>query len=419
MSDPIQEARRLLGDAPSVVVGPGCGSPTTWLRRLAELGEPSAPVELWSGLLLGDVPIEAMSAGALDYHTWHVTAATRNLVAAGLAAFHPMRGADVPHHLVARGVDVAIVRVSPPDAHGRVSLGTSVSFTRPMVESARVVLGEVDPAFPRTRGMSEVARSDFDLLIDSEDPTPIYPSRAPGSVAKRIAANLIPLLPEQPAIQLGIGEIPEAVTGLLADADLGKARVVGMATDAMVELFEIGVLDPTATVPEPAIAAVELMGTRALFDHADDNPTIGVYPVSLAADAPALAGIDRFVSINSALEVDLLGQVSAEWAGGRQLSGAGGSIDFSEGARASCGGLRILALPSTSRGRSRIVARLASGTPVTLSRHQVDYVVTEHGVADLRGASVSERVERLVAVADPAERDALADAAGAAVDGDG
>ena len=396
--------------APGAVVGtgPGCGTPTTLLHLLADHVDGSAPAELWGGLLLGDLPLDAMHQGAIRLHTWHVTRPIRPLVEQGLSAFHPLRGSEVPDVLRRRGLDVALVRVTPPDRHGFVSLGTSVSYTRTMIDAAHVVVGEVDDSMPRTAGASLVHRSRFAALVATDTSTPEYQARTPSATAQRIANNLIPLLPPNACLQLGIGEIPEAVTGLLGDSGLGPIRCIGMGNDAMVDLFERGVLDPQATTPDPAVAAVELMGSRRLLDHAHENPAIGVYPVDQAGDPSSLGSLDRFVSINSAIEVDLLGQVSAEWVAGRQISSIGGSVDFSESARASRGGLRIIAMPARTGDVSRISTQLPTGTPVSLTRTMVDLLVTEHGVADLRGASVEERRERLIGVADPADRGRLA-----------
>jgi 4-hydroxybutyrate CoA-transferase len=395
----------LIPQRATIVAGPGCGTPTSLLAALAESAKPELGWELWSGLLLGELPfIEAVRKKQLGYRTWHVTRETQDLVSGGSAAFVPVRGADVPALLADRRVDVALVRVSPPDRHGFCSLGTSVSYPRPLIDIAAIVIGEVDEDMPRTEGRSRVHVSAFDALMPSTSPTPQYRTPPPGETSRRIAEHILPLLPRRAALQLGIGGVPEALTALLAEADLGPLRCIGMGNDAMVELFDRGVLERDRIVPHPAIAAVELMGTRVLLDFADGNPAIGVYPVGEAGDPRALGRIDRFVSINSALEVDLLGQVNAEWVGGRQVSGIGGSVDFVEAARASDGGLRVVAMPSTAGARSRIVPVLAPGAPVSVPRHALQLVVTEYGAADLRGLSTRERSEALIAIADPAHR---------------
>jgi acyl-CoA hydrolase len=212
-------------------------------------------------------------------------------------------------------------------------------------------------------------------------------------------------------VQLGIGSIPEAVAAGLGEAGLGDLRMVGMACDRFVNLFDTGALDPTRVVPDPAVNSVELMGTRLLLDFADRNPAVAVIPSTRCHDPRWLGTLPRFVSINSAVEIDLSGQVGSEMIGGRVVSTIGGSFDFFEGAHYSDGGLRILAMQSTTPdGRiTKIVPQLAAGTAVTVPRHTVDYVVTEHGAARLAGKSLRERAEALIAVAAPDHRDALAD----------
>lgn len=390
-----------------IACSPGCGTPTTLLRALAAASE-GRGWELCSGLQLGGYPfLDAVAAGHLGYRTWHVMAPVRDLVADGRAHYVPARASEVPRLLDAWDVRVALVRVSPPDRNGYLSLGPSVSYPLPAVQRAAVVVAEVDPALPRTAGHSLLHRSAVDVLVESEDPTPTYVAAEPDEVSRRIAAHVVDLLPRHPVLQLGIGAVPEAITAALADADVGTARLVGMASDAAVDLFARGVLDPGAVVPAPAVVAAELMGTERLFALADGNPSIGVYPSTLSHDAAGLGALERFVSVNSAVEVDLLGQVNAETVGSRQLSGVGGSLDYTEAAFRSTGGRRIVALPSTAaRGTaSRVVARLDGAT--TVPRAAADVVVTEHGVAHLRGRSLAERDEALRAVADPAHRAAL------------
>ena len=395
-----------------IVAGPGCGTPETLLRALGEHAASMAGPTLYSGLQLGAYPfLDAVAAGTLRFATWHVMGPVRDLVATGAVDYLPIRASEVPRLLGHWDVDVAFVRVSPPDRNGYVSLGPSVSYPGPAVRQARLVVGEVDPTLPRTHGASHVHVSQFDSLVDTEDATCTYTSGTPSDLSRQIADHVLELLPDRPALQVGIGEIPEALVAALPDAGLGPVRFVGMATDAMVDLFDDGTVDPRAVVPDPALATVELMGSRRLLDAADDHPAIGVYPSDRFHAPRHLAEIPRLVSLNSAIEVDLTGQCNAETIGTRQVSGVGGSMDFVEGAFTSDGGLRILALPSTTRDgtRTRIVSRLAHGAATTVPRHTTDLVVTEHGVADLRGRSTRERAAALIAVAHPDHRDELAD----------
>lgn len=393
-----------LSDGARIVSGGGCGTPTGLLRILGEVAEARRGWELWSGILLGDSGIlEGVLDGRLAYRTWHVVRQTRALVAQDPRVFVPLRGADVPGVLAARGVDALLVRVSPPDQEGWCTLGTSPSYVQPLLASASVVVAEIDPTMPRTRGESAVHVSSFHSVEQAVDPVPEYVSVGPDEVAFRIAAQIVPLLPAEPTLQLGLGAIPESLASLLVTADLGPIRAVGMVTDSIVDLAAAGRL---YAGPGPAVEAIELMGTRRLLDWAGDNSSVAMYPVTRMGTPEVLGARERVVSVVSAVEVDISGQCNLEWVG-RQISGVGGAMDFAEGARASVGGLRIVAMPSTARGRSRIVRQLAPATPVSLPRHSVDVVVTEHGVARLAGRSLAERAEALRSVAHPAHAAAL------------
>jgi 4-hydroxybutyrate CoA-transferase len=301
--------------------------------------------------------------------------------------------------------------VSPPDRHGYVSLGGSVGYGRRALDLASVRIGEVDPAVPRTRGESTVHVSVFDALVDATEPMSEYVSAPPDAVSTAIAQHVLGLLPRDPTLQIGIGAIPESVVAGLAMAGLGRVRFEGMGTDDMVDLLSSGVLDVNDVVPGPAVRSPELMGTAKLLAFAHDNPAIGLYPSSSSHDAGRLGDIPRFVSINTAIEIDLSGHVNSEVIRGRQVSGVGGSLDFVEGAGRSSGGLRVIAVASTSPDgtASRIVPNVAVHGAVTVPRACTDVIVTEHGVARLEGLSAHERIEALIAIAHPDHRDALAE----------
>ncbi|MCV6991685.1 acetyl-CoA hydrolase/transferase family protein [Mycobacterium timonense] len=407
--DPVA-ALTLAGDGAHLVAGPGCGAPTTLLHAINK----EAAGRGWtlsSGLLLGDYPfLDAVRAGDLRYRTWHVMAPVADLVADGVAAFLPARASRIAALLQARGVDVALVRVTPPDRHGYRSLGPSAGYSLDALRLARVRIGEVDPDLPWTFGNTTVHDSMFDALIDSADETPQYASAKPSAVSNRIAEHIVDLLPRNPTLQIGIGSIPEAVVNALSDADLGEVRFTGMATDEMVELFERGVIPADGAAG--AILSPELMGTQRLMRFADRNPALAVHPSSTAHNAAVLGRTPRLVSINTAIDVDVSGQVNSEVLRGRQISGVGGSLDFVDAASRSAGGLRVIALPSATPdgSRSRIVSSIAT---VTVPRSMVDAVVTEYGVARLDGRSVTERQQALIAIAHPEHRAALASAADA------
>ena len=410
-----REAIRRVPAGATLVCTVGCGTPTTLLEELA--AAPTAePRHLYSGLLLGGYPfLDALAQGALRYTTWLAMPPIRSALAAGQASYLPLAGSEVPGFLATLRPDVGLARISPPDRHGYVSLGPSVGYSHAVLTTSRLRIGEIDPALPRTHGRSLVHASAFDILTESTSPTPIYASRPPTELSRRIAANILELVPRDAVLQLGIGAIPEALTTALADADLGRLRFVGMGTDAMVPLIEDGVA-PASTVPAPTIAAVELMGSDILMAFADDNPVVGVYPADGELHPERLGELPRFTTINSALEIDLAGQASAEAAGARVIAGIGGSADFVAGATRSDGGVRIIALSATGSppagsdvGPSRIVPALASGSPVTHPHFRVDHVVTEFGYARISGRTLEQRAEALIGVAHPDHRDTLAD----------
>jgi acyl-CoA hydrolase len=389
-----------------LVTAPGMGAPTTLLAALGDVSD-GKRWRLDSGLLLGDYPfLPAVIGGGLEYRTWHVMPPVRDLVAKGLVEYVPSRASRLASMLRRWQPDAALVRVSPPDSGGYCSLGASVSYGKAALDVARYRIAEVDPAVPRTCGDSLVHVSAFDSLVESTTPVPEYRASRPSAVSTAIAGRVLELLPHSPTLQIGIGGVPEALVRLLKDTDLGELRFVGMATDDMVDLFEAGRLRATDVVPAPAVLSPDLMGGTRLLKFSDGNPAIGMYPSAVSHDPVALSRIPRFVSINTAIEIDLLGNVNSEVINGRQISGTGGSLDYVEAATRSAGGLRIVAVPSTSSDGSisRIAGSLSS---VTIPRTMVDVIVTEYGSASLEGLSATERAEALVNIAHPDHRAAL------------
>lgn len=392
-----------------IVSAPGMGAPTTVLQAIGAAAE-GRGWTLSSGLFLDDYPfLEAVVDGRLAYRTWHVMAPVRDLVAQGVVDYVPARASRIAGMLARSGVGAALVRVSPPNVAGYCSLGPSASYGLPAVRQAGLVIAEIDPAVPRTCGDTLVHVSRFDSVVESLTPMPTYTSAASSEIARTIAAQVLALLPADLTLQIGVGAIPETLVRLLAGADLGTLRFVGMATDEMVDLFEAGVLRAADVVPSPAVLSPDMMGTSRLLSFADDNPAIGMYPSGVSHDAATLGSIERFVSVNTAIEIDLHGNVNSEVIGGRQIAGPGGSLDYIDTATRSPGGLRIIAVPSASSDGSisRIVPALSA---VTIPRSMVDVVVTEYGVARLDGRSTRERSEALAAIAHPRHRAALTEA---------
>jgi 4-hydroxybutyrate CoA-transferase len=396
---------RLIEGGAGVMASPYCSTPTTLLGGLAERSRSAPGIVLSAGMLLSDLPfLGDVEAGHLRFRTWHVSPQHRSLASSGRLEYVPLRARDVVSHLRSR-VGVALTRVTPPDARGMCSLGPSASYTKAMLTAARIRIAEVDENLPRTYGDDvTVPASLFDRMIEARTPTSTYRSERSNPVSEAIAHNIIPMLRDGVTLQLGIGSVPEAIGHAISTSDVGDLRLVGMLTDQMVDLADQGRLSSFPGTIQP----VELLGSARVFDFADRNRRVEMVSSSSAHDVGWLGSHPQLVSICSALTVDLTGQAASEQIGNRLIAGVGGSADFFEGAHLSPGGVRIVALPArTATGGSRISVTLQPGTPVTLPRHSVDYVVTEFGAAHLQGRSLEERAEALISVAAPEHRDDL------------
>lgn len=335
----------------------------------------------------------------------------RELLDAGMVDLLPVHYSDLPR-LVRSGVlrvDVVLVQVSAPDAGGRHSLGLAAEYLLPMIEHCRMLIGEVHPDLPWTYGERSFAATDFDLLVDAAHPLLEPPAARSGEAETLIAAQVAGLIEDGSTLQLGIGSIPDAtLAGLLGHRHLGLHT--GAAGDGVAALAEAGVLThERKTVDRGLAVAGLLVGGAAVRRWAHRNPSLCMRSTEYTHSADVLTGMARFVSINSAIEVDLTGQVNSEVAAGRHVGAVGGTLDFARAAARSRGGLPITALPATAGTRSRIVDVLSG--PVTLPRSDAGLIVTEHGVADLRGLTLSQRVAQMIDIAAPAHRAHLAAAA--------
>jgi 4-hydroxybutyrate CoA-transferase len=305
-------------------------------------------------------------------------------------------------------VDVAMVSVSPPDNNGFCSLGVSVDYTKRAVESAKTVIAEVNKTMPRTHGDSFIHVSDIDYFVEVDLPIAELKSVELTEVEKNIGKHAAELIDDGCCLQLGIGGIPDAVLFYLTGfKDLGIHSE--MISDGVKNLVDKGVITGRRkTLHKGKIIVNFLMGTRSFYDWADDNPMIEMRTVDYTNSPYIIAQNKKMIAINSALEVDLLGQVCADTMGPKQFSGVGGQLDFVRGARLSEGGKAIIALPSSAKGSiSRIVPTLKVGAAVTTSRNDVDYVVTDFGIASLKGKTIRERMKSLINVALPEAREEL------------
>ena len=350
-------------------------------------------------------------AGHFRHRALFVGPNARAAVNEGRADYVPVFLSDVPRlfRSGALPLDVVFVNATPPDAHGFCSLGTSVEAMHAAIDSAKTVVVQFNQAMPRTLGESFVHVSDIDLAVEVE--VPPYPVASPriGDVERRIGEHVAELVPDGATLQLGIGAIPTATALALTDKhDLGIHTE--MFTDAVMDLVEAGVITGDAKERNRGkIVTAFLMGTARLYDFVNDNPMVEMRPVDFTNDTHVIRSFSRMVSINSAIEVDLTGQVVADSIGHSVYSGVGGQMDFIRGAALAPEGRSIIALPSTAAGgtASRIVDHLREGAGVVTTRAHVRTVVTEWGVAELFGLSLRERALALTRIAHPDFRDEL------------
>ena len=332
----------------------------------------------------------------------------REAVNAGRANFTPVFLSDIPA-LFSDGalpIDVALIQVSPPDAHGFCSLGVSVDVAQPATRSARHVVAEVNRRMPRTLGESFVPFDAIDAYVETERPVLEAPSGEPSEAQCTVAQ----LVADGATLQLGIGSVADAVL-----AELRGHRSLGVHTemfsDGVVDLVEARVITGARKRVHPGlIVASFVMGTQRLYNFADNNPQVAMYPSHYTNDVQMIAQHEEMVAINSAIEVDLTGQICADSIGARFYSGIGGQLDFIRGAARAPGGCPIIALPPTAAGgsSSRSVSQLQPGAGVVTTRGDVYFVVTEHGVAALHGRPVRERAQALIDVAAPQFRERIA-----------
>lgn len=381
---------------------PGCaGEPVAFAAALAERPEAAAGMTFegvwipgvnrtdWAGLH-DDARAEAI----------FLTPEWRDSFAAGRLAFSPLTYTQVWRRLSERGFDAGVFTVAPPGADGRCSLGVAADFSPAVFERTRFRIGLIHAGMPAARDGPTVPLEAFDTVVEVGTPLPGYGAGVIDAVSAAIAARVASLIPDNATVQTGLGKIGVATLAALSDRR-GMRVHSGMVTEPLIELLDRDAVD--------AVTTGVALGSSALYARVADDPRLRFRPVGETHAISTLAAIPRFVAVNSAIEVDLFGQVNAEWMDGRQISGAGGLIDFLRGAWASAGGVPVVALPASARADtlSRIVPRLSC--PPSVGRGDPVVVVTEHGVADLRGLSIDARAQALIAVASPAQRDALAD----------
>lgn len=335
-------------------------------------------------------------------------AGSKSAIAQGRADFTPCFFYQVPQlfHSTLKP-DVAMVMVTPPDENGFCSLGVSVDYTLEAVKTAKLVIAQVNAYMPRTAGESFVFAEDIDCFVLHDAPLIALQPPQIGSIEETIGSYCASLIKDGDTLQLGIGAIPDAVLSFLKEKrDLGIHSE--MFSDGVVALAEAGVItNKKKTIHTGKYVATFLMGTQKLYSFVNNNPDVLILPVDYVNHPGIAAKNDNLVSINSCVQVDLMGQVCSEAIGSLQISGVGGQVDFVRAAAMSRGGRSIIAMPSSTKGISKIVAKLDDGAPVTTSRCDVDYIITEYGIAHLKGKTLRERAQALIGIAHPDFREEL------------
>lgn len=402
----VKEAIALIKPGRRILIGSGAAEPLSLVEGLVAHGNHLADNEIVHLLTLGPAPyVSAELARRFRHAAFFIGPNVRDAVQEGRADFIPVFLSEIPELIRNRRVrvDVALIQTSLPDVHGYVSLGVSVDIVRAAVDTADLVLAEVNPAMPRTHGDAFLPVSKIDRLVPVETPLLELAEDPPGEIEAAIGRHVASLVPSGATIQIGIGSIPEAVLQSLSDrVDLGVHTE--MLSDGVMKLAQAGVVTGARkSLLRGKMVTSFVMGSRALYEWAHENPALEMRGSEFTNSPRVIADNDRMVSVNSALAVDLTGQVAADTLMGKFFSGIGGQVDFVRGAAASRGGKSIIALRSTARrgSVSRIRAVLEEGAGVVTSRGDVRYVATEYGVADLWGKSVRERAMALIEISHP------------------
>lgn len=412
------EAVSVIKSGDKIVVQPGGAAPMELIRALVRKKEDLVGVEIYHILIVGDLPY---TKPGMEKHFKHkaffIGKNTRNAINEGRAEFIPIFLSDVTL-LFKRGIldaDIAFINVSPPDEHGFCSFGIDVGNIKTPADKAKIIIAQINKEMPRSLGNSFIHINKIDYIVEHDEPLMELPQVDPNasaevlSVYDKIGQFVAEMIEDGSTLQLGIGAIPDSVMKYLRfKKDLGIHTE--MFSDGIVELVQEGIINGEEKTLHPGkIIAGFVLGTRKSYDFIDNNPIIEFHPQEYVNDPFIIAQNKKMVAINSAIEIDLTGQVCADSIGTKLYSGIGGQVDFIRGAAHSEGGKPIIALPSTTKdfNTSRIVPTLKQGAGVVTSRGDVHYVVTEYGVAQLFGKTIQERAKALINIAHPKFREEL------------
>ena len=408
-----EEAVRSIQPGQRCFLTGNCSVPQKVMKALVEFAPNLHDVEIVQVLTIGNADyVKPGMEKYLRVNTLFISDNVRLAVNEGRADFTPMFLSEIPKAFkTVLPVDVALIQVSPPDDHGYCSFGVEVGVTKAAAQAAKIVIAEVNQQMPRTLGDSFIHVSKITHAIPVDYKLPEMQMGSTSEIAVQIAKHIAALIPDGATLQTGIGAIPDAVLH-----QLGGHKDLGIHTelfaDGVIDLVERGVINgERKSIHHGKIVAGFMLGTQRLYSFADDNPIIELHPTEYVNDPFVISQNDRMVAINSAIEIDLTGQVCADSIGPRLYSGVGGQVDFIYGASRSNGGLPIIALPSSAlikgQNTSKIVPLLKHGAGVVTTRNHVRFIVTEYGVADLYGKNIRQRARALINIAHPEFREEL------------
>ena len=407
-----QEALLYVQSGMRVYIQPGCAEPETLVEALMERGPVVEDVEIVHMLTMGSAPyVSPEMVGHFRHNAMFIGGNVRDAINDGRADYTPIYLSEIEGLFVsgAMPLDVALIQVSPPDAHGFCSYGIGVDTTLTAANCARFVVAQINDQMPRTFGDSFIHISEIDVLVESSRPLPEMKRAEISETQNAIARNVAGLIEDGSVLQTGIGGIPDAVLSMLMDRkDLGVHSE--LVSDGVIPLIEAGVITGERKNFKPRKIIIGfVLGSKQMFEFVDNNPIFEFHPTAYVNDPALIARNDQMVAINSALEVDLTGQVCSDSIGNQFYSGIGGQVDFLRGSSRSHGGKPIIAISSTAKNGaiSRIAPMLNAGAGVVTSRGLVRYVVTEFGVAYLHGKSIRERAKALIEISHPKFREEL------------
>ena len=413
----VDTALAVINSYDRIYLGGGAGVPKRLVEGLTHRAKQLRNVEITHILTFADAPYAAPEyEESFRVNALFIGQNVRQAVQEGRADFTPVFLSEMPA-LFRDGtlpIDVALVSLTPPDEHGFCCFGVEVGTTKPAAEEARIIIAEINRRMPRTFGDSFIHVSRLSHIVEVDYPLPEVPQGGSSSLHMRVGEHIAEMIPNGATLQMGIGSIPDAVLN-----NLGNHRDLGIHTelfsDGVIDMVERGVISCRKKTFHPGkIVAGFLFGSQRLYDFVHNNPLIELHPSDYVNDPFNIAQNEKMVAVNSALQIDLTGQVNADSIGSRLYSGVGGQVDFIRGAGRSKGGLPIVAFLSTAKADSlsRIVPMLYEGSGVVTTRNDVHYVVTEYGVAKLHGKTIRERARALISIAHPQFRDELTRAAG-------